>query len=198
MISLPVYYLITPEFTGNIKQYLQSLEVSLQNGVRLVQLRSKLLPLMEYTQLAKNVLRVIDAYQARLILNAPEKLLMDIGAHGCHMSSERHIGLHERPIPPSYLLSLACHNRAQLIKAQQIKADLVTLSPVFATPSSLKGIPLGWEKFAEISNACNLPIFALGGVSSNHYNIAMEKGAYGIAAMRALWGLHAPLPTSVI
>ncbi len=104
------------------------------------------------------------------------------------MPSERYFDLNKRPVHPNYLLSVSCHNREQLISAANIGADLAVLCPVFATPSSPKGIPLGREKFSELAKFAKLPVYALGGLSAKDCQIAYDHGACGIAAIRALWG----------
>jgi thiamine-phosphate pyrophosphorylase len=85
------------------------------------------------------------------------------------------------------LLSAACHNREQLLHADRIGADLVTLSPVLPTASHPEATPLGWEGFAELVRAAQVPVYALGGMETQHLPRAKEAGAQGIAAIRGLW-----------
>lgn len=190
MKELPTFYLITPDFDGNLKLYLNALEASLINGIRLVQLRSKQLSSIEYNKLAKQVLNIVRNYAGKLILNAPQTVLEEVKADGIHFPSSKFIDFYRRPIANNYILSVACHTKDQLKQAESIKADIAIVSPIFATPSSPQGIPMGWENFSKLTQFINIPIYALGGLTIHDYQRARDLGAYGISAKRALWNLR--------
>lgn len=192
--ELPSFYLVTPDFIGDYNLYLKSLENSLDNGVRLVQLRSKNLNVEEYLKLARKVLPIIRSYNAKVVLNGKQSLVESLDADGIHMPSSEYQNLNERPINSEYLLSLACHNKNQLNQAIKIKSDFAVLCPIFPTPSSPKGTPIGWEKFSKILEGISLPVYALGGLTINYYQDARNYGAHGLAAKRALWNLKNKLP----
>jgi len=46
---------------------------------------------------------------------------------------------------------------------------------------------MGWNKFQKIVNKVNIPIYALGGLGIEDYQIALENGAIGIASQRLIW-----------
>lgn len=192
--KLPHFYLVTPDFNGDYGVYLNNLERSLNNGVRLVQLRSKNLNVENYVELAKKIIPVIRSYDAKVVLNGKKILLETLDADGIHMPSSEYQKLDKRPIDNKHLLSVACHNEEQVRQAVKVKADFAVLCPVFSTPSSPKGIPIGWEKFTKILENINFPVYALGGLSLNDYEEAKNHGAYGLAAKRALWNLQNQLP----
>lgn len=190
---LPNYYLITPDFDGNMDSYLNNLKMSLDNGVSLVQIRSKNLNTVDYIKLAEKVLKVIKSYQARCLLNGNASLLSSLDADGIHLPSKEYLNLTHRPVGENYLLSVACHNKEQIDKAVAIRADFAVLCPIFSTPSSPRGIPIGWENFVRLLNGVTLPIYALGGLGVDDLSVARTNGACGIAAKRGLWGLAHPL-----
>jgi 8-oxo-dGTP diphosphatase len=47
-------------------------------------------------------------------------------------------------------------------------------------------VPMGWERFAELTEAAPLPCYALGGLSIADLKIAIESGAHGVAMQRGL------------
>ncbi|HEV7821022.1 MAG TPA: thiamine phosphate synthase [Burkholderiales bacterium] len=190
---LPDRYLITPEpaCANELAAFMTRLAQALSSGVRLVQLRAKRLSPEAYVCLAADALRLCREHGARLILNPPAAArlvgLAGIEADGIHLSSVRLITCRARPVGPDRLLSAACHNREQLLHADRIGADLVTLSPVLPTASHPEATPLGWEGFAELVRAAQVPVYALGGMETQHLPRAKEAGAQGIAAIRGLW-----------
>ena len=193
--ALPRFYLITPDFSGNKNLYLSELEESLKNGVKLVQLRSKNLSLQEYLKLENDLLPIIRSFGAKLILNNSESLLSASSADGIHFPSKEYANLKKRPISHKYLFSVACHNKEQIKHAENIDADFGVLCPVFSTPSSPTGTPIGWDEFSKIAKLVKFPIYALGGLNIQDLVTAKENGAYGLAAKRALWNLKEQLPS---
>lgn len=78
----------------------------------------------------------------------------------------------------------ACHDLASLQKAQSLGFDAVNLSPIRQTATHSDAIALGWERFAEYAKVCDIPIFALGGLSPDDLQLAQQHGAYGVAGIQ--------------
>ena len=45
-----------------------------------------------------------------------------------------------------------------------------------------------WAAFAQLRETCALPIYAIGGLTTDDIPLARQHGAQGIAAIRNLWG----------
>lgn len=187
--NLPPFYLITPDFTGDYSTYLNSLENSLKHGIKLVQLRSKLLSTSDYIILAQKVSELVRQYNAKLLLNQSPTLLNTIDADGIHFPSLELMQLQSNPLNSNYLMSASCHDASQIAHATAIKPDITLVSPVNPTPTSKDKHPLGWDKFANLIQDVPLRIYALGGLKAEDYNHAFKLGAHGIAASRAFWDM---------
>lgn len=187
--NLPPFYLITPEFNGNLNEYLTSLENSLKHGIKLVQLRSKQLPTSEYFALAQEVSKLVRQYHAKLLLNNSPDLLQDIDADGIHFPSNQLMRLTKNPLNQNYLMSASCHDAIQIAHALSIKPDITLISPICPTPCNEEKPNLGWDKFAQMIQNVPLKIYALGGLKAEDYNHAYKLGAHGIAATRAFWNI---------
>ena len=183
---LPERYLITPEPTDPAL-FLMQLESALAQGVSLVQLRAKSLSPADYRALAEQVLSRCRARGARLLLNAEPALAVELGADGVHLGSQALLALEARPLPASMWVGASCHDAAELARAQGIGADFAVLGPVAPTASHPQAEPMGWSAFEALVNEVAMPVYALGGVSSNDLDQAYQRGAQGIAAIRALW-----------
>jgi len=184
---LPGEYLITPE-PGEVAGFVRGLEAALQRGIRLVQLRAKALSESDYLALAEQVLARCRAHGARLLLNADPGLLAQVAADGIHLDSRRLMSLSRRPVAADKWLAASCHNRAQLAQAQRLGVDFVVVSPVLATLSHPEAEPLGWEGLQRFTELASVPVYALGGMGTEHAERACRYGAQGIAAIRGLWG----------
>jgi len=63
----------------------------------------------------------------------------------------------------------------------------VTLAPVAPTPTHPDAMPLGWTRFAALTTASPVPVYALGGLGPADIATARRNGGQGVAAIRALW-----------
>lgn len=194
-VNLPDRYLITPDPGDDLPAFLAQLERRLRDGVRLVQLRAKSLDTEQYVALAHQCAELCRQHDAYLMLNADPALVTEVGAQGVHLDSTRLKMLQERPFdlgesksgPNRKWVSASCHSLEQLQQAAQLGADFVLVSPVAATASHPGEEPLGWERFAALTEQTTGPVYALGGMSAADLEQAFAHGAQGVAAIRALW-----------
>ncbi len=82
-------------------------------------------------------------------------------------------GLHSRP----------AHDLAEIRAAEREGADLLFLSPVFATRSHPEAQPLGPPRFNSLARRTDLPVIALGGM--NALRARRLREAYGWAGIDA-------------
>ncbi len=188
--KLPPTYLVTPEppVGKPLTEFLADLERSLEAGVRLVQLRAKTLTPPQYAWLAERALECCRSHNARLLLNSAADVVQVLGADGIHLTSTHLMACETRPLPSRLLVSAACHSSRQILQANRINADLLTISPVLPTATHTTAEPLGWQRFRELVELSTIPAYALGGMSADTLQEARKAGAYGIAAIRSLWG----------
>lgn len=189
-LQLPDKYLITPSPSGDTERFLACLEKSLQSGITLVQLRAPQLSEASYAGLAVEALSLCRQYDAHLLLNTDPARVEELGAHGVHLNSRRLMACTARPLAKNFWVGASCHNGAEIAQANRIGADFAVLAPVLPTKSHPQAVTLGWDVFRQLSDAANLPMYALGGMSAQHLVVAHEHGAQGIAAIRSLWCVH--------
>ncbi|MBK8232567.1 MAG: thiamine phosphate synthase [Candidatus Eisenbacteria bacterium] len=98
---------------------------------------------------------------------------------------------------PNARVGRSVHSLASALEAARAGADFVTFGPVYDTPSKrLFGPPQGIARLAEVCTSCPLPVFALGGVTLARVDDCRSAGAFGIAAIGAIW--DAPDPSVAI
>jgi 8-oxo-dGTP diphosphatase len=184
---LPDRYLITPEPGPDPEGFLAALEAALEAGLRLVQLRSKVLPLADLEALARAALGRCRRHGAQLILNGDPEHARAWGLAGVHLDGRRLAATMVRPLPEGYWVTASCHDRGQLEQAARAGADFVVCSPVLPTESHPGAGTLGWNGLRELTEAAPVPVYALGGLDAGHLETAWAHGAQGIAAIRGLW-----------
>ncbi len=188
-IQLPEFYLITPEpLSLNDKSFFYQLEKCVAEGIKLVQLRAKKLPIKKYCYCAEKALKICESYQAKLLINANIEVVLSVGVHGVHLTSQQLLSHSNRPINKNLWLAASCHSSAQIQQANLIEADFIVISPVHITASHPDVTSLGWSKFFQLSEQSTCPAFALGGMQKQDLYAAWSHGGRGIAAIQGLWG----------
>lgn len=127
----------------------------------------------DFSQLIVN----IDVWQ-----QLPEVIQKKIGT--IHFKQHQLMNLTVGQLPIGIRCIAACHDLVSLQHAQQLGFDAVTLSPVLKTQTHPETVPLGWENFSSYAKTCDIPVFALGGLTQNDLQLAQQNYAYGIAGIR--------------
>lgn len=188
-LRMPDTMLITGEFADK-NDFLSRLERALQCGIRLVQFRSS--PSMdrlsegETLELLQRARALCEQNAAKLVLNAAKNVPLDT-AHGIHLPAAQLMASHCRPVSASQIFGASCHKPEELERAAKLNADYVLLSPVKPTPSHRDAKVLGWNQFLSLTQAINVPVYALGGMHPEDLAQAKAVGAQGIAAITAFW-----------
>jgi len=123
----------------------------------------------------------------KVIIAGDIRLALQTGADGVHLSE--HLTRRGRPRLKSkksgFFVTSAAHGRLALWRAQHAGADLIFLSPVFATKSHPKAHGLGVLRFAVLARSCPIPVIALGGITPINATRLALGPAHGFAAIGA-------------
>lgn len=184
-LELPALYAISNAAELGVEEFMRRLEIALQGGLRLVQLREKNLSLDELRSLAHRVVAMAHQYAARVLISCDVEMANEVGADGVHLTSSQ---LAECVIRPAVAWCAAsCHSREELRCAEALGCDFALLSPVLPTKSHPGAPNLGWDKFETMSADLSIPVYALGGLIHANMQTAWQHGAHGIALLRQAW-----------
>lgn len=130
-----------------------------------------------------------QASTARLMLKGELPDLLARPQAGWHLTSAQLHDLagQERPLPQDRLLAASCHNAEELALAAKLGCDFATLSPVLTTATHPDAPTLGFEQARQLTAAAQLPVYWLGGLTTQELTQTKSGGAQGIAAIRGLW-----------
>lgn len=105
-----------------------------------------------------------------------------------------HLPAHVRRLPPARprLLTAAVHSMRERARAGAFGADLLFVSPVFATVSHPGARPLGPHGLARLAARAPAPVIALGGMTRARFRAL--RAALGIHGFAAVAGLAKPRP----
>jgi thiamine-phosphate pyrophosphorylase len=182
-------YLITDrKLFADRTAFLDGIRNALEGGVRAVQLREKDLPVRGLLELAYELREITAAYDARFFINDRVDIALAVKADGVHLGrSSIPVRAARKAAGEDILIGVSTHSVEEAEEAEKEGADLVTLGPVYETPSKIQyGRPLGPEVLKTAWQKISVPVFAIGGISRERVAEVLNSGAHGIALIRGI------------
>jgi 8-oxo-dGTP diphosphatase len=180
----PVYGISMAEGLGE-EVFLQRARRAIDEGLRLIQLREKGWPTARLEKLAAQLLPMAHSANARVLLNADAELARRLGCDGVHWPAATLLGAQARP--EDMLCAASCHDPVELARAATLGLDFAVLGSVARTPTHPWSEPLGWGRVEAMLRGSPLPVYALGGLTAEDLDTAIDHGAHGVALRRAAW-----------
>jgi thiamine-phosphate pyrophosphorylase len=167
------------------------LDVWLDAGVRLVQLRAKDLPAGPCLALAGDLATRARQAGATFIVNDRADVARLSGADGVHLGQDDLTPESVRPwLGPSAVIGLSTHSETQLQAACAQPIDYLAIGPVFETMSKAKPDPVvgleGVRRAATVAAAHHLPVVAIGGITIERAPDVIAAGASSVAIISGL------------
>ena len=183
-------YFITPEYTiYNSRKYFYIIENILDDGIKILQFRSKNITSDEYVEISKKIYKICEKYKALYIINDYRNYIHNEFCHGIQLTSHNLINLEKLNLKENYYYFGSCHNEEEInICNNSDFIKMILISPVNDTGSK-KGI--GWERFNNLANLSKKKAMALGGLNYEKDIItAKRNGGNGVAASSYFFELY--------
>lgn len=176
LISDPAFYGSTPETIESALDVIYS-----HNFPDFALFRDK--QTSDYRTLAHTFITLSRHYKIpHVLLHGDYALADELKADGVHLTSVQFEEIAEAKKRGLYVV-ISTHTYDEALKAQELGADAITYSPIFFSPN--KGEPKGLEDLKEIVAKIRVPIFALGGITTEEQiNAVSTTGVYGFASIR--------------
>lgn len=160
-----------------------------------LQLREKDLDGRELFELAVALRALCSRYGAPFLVNDRIDVAIASNADGVHLPAASFSPADARAlIGPSRMIGVSTHSPEEVARAAVAGADFAVYGPVF-TPIS-KALNYGAARGVEgLSAACcdaKIPVYALGGITSERMPLLRGSGAAGVAAIGAVLGASSP------
>ena len=132
--------------------------------------------------------RLSDSQTVRLFVNDRLDVALAVPTAGVQLGHGSLPVSAARALNPLWWIGKSVHDLAEAEGARTEGADYLVVGPVFATASHPGRAPLGLQRLQAIASAVDgLPVIAIGGITADRVREVRNSGAYGVAAIRALW-----------
>jgi thiamine-phosphate pyrophosphorylase len=157
---------------------------ALSAGCRWVSLREKDLPADEQILLARALLPLVHAQNGKLTLHGEASLANDAGIDGVHLPAGRGAASARALIGPGKILGVSIHTVTEAEQIDPACVDYALAGPAFETASKPGyGPEIGHKGLADITQACRVPVLAIGGINAARIAEVLARGAAGVAVM---------------
>lgn len=129
--------------------------------------------------------------EAAVIVNGRPDLARAAGAQGVHLGAGDLATADARRVLGRGWIGRSVHSVDEARAAIADGADYLFLGPVFETATHPDRRPLGLGALSEAA-ALGCPVVAIGGITAERVESVRGAGAWGVAAIRALWQVKDP------
>ncbi len=137
----------------------------------------------DYDKQASHFVEVCNQFDGiKSFIHQDINLAYELKATGVHLTSKQ-IDLIPQAKSKHLEVIVSTHTKDEVITAQELGADAVTYSPIFASPN--KGKPKGIKDLKDILSISEIKVFALGGIiSKEQIELLNDTSVYGFASIR--------------
>lgn len=165
----------------------KAVELAIEGGTTIVQLREKALSTRLFYEQALSIKQVTDYYKVPFIINDRLDIALAINADGLHVGqSDLPAKVARQLLGKEKILGVSASNSELAFKAEQDGADYIGVGAVFPTQSKSDVGYVTHQSLKEICNKVNLPVVAIGGINEGNIEQLKDSNISGIAVISAI------------
>lgn len=180
-------YLVTNRYQDSLESFLEKVETACRSGVTIVQLREKNLTTNQYYQLAKQVKEITDTYQVPLIIDDRLDVCLAVDAAGLHIGDDELPVLVARQVlGPDKILGVTAKTVKRALEAEEGGANYLGTGAIFPTTTKENAPITLISTLKTICQRVDIPVVAIGGLTSENIDQLIGIGIAGVAVVRDL------------
>ena len=168
------------------ENFLQRVEEIAASKPKGMILREKDLSEKEYKELAEKVLVICKTYDVPCMLHSFIDVAMELGAENIHLPLHILRKVDEKTKETFKIIGASCHSVEEAIEAERLGCTYITAGHVFVTDCKKGLAPRGLEFLREVCESVSVPVYAIGGISSENIELVRKTGAAGACVMSGL------------
>lgn len=177
-------YAITDEQLIPADGFVDAVRQALAGGARIIQYRDKSNDNAKRLLQASAIRELCNEHESLLIINDDIELAAKTAAHGVHLGLEdSSITDARQQLGEQAIIGVSCYNRFEL--AEQAKAqgaDYIAFGAFYASPTKPDAVTADIDLLKQ-ARTLELPICAIGGITSDNANPLIQAGADMLAVI---------------
>ena len=165
----------------------EAVELAIQGGVTVVQLREKDCTSREFYEEAEKVKAITDAYEIPLLINDRLDIALAVGADGVHLGqTDIPVWAARDILGADKIVGATANTLEKAEEAWKSGADYLGVGDVFGTSTKADTIHVTLEELAAIKKQVEIPVVAIGGINAENISSLKATGVDGAAVISAI------------
>lgn len=165
----------------------ESVELAIDGGCTVIQLREKQCSSRDFYELALRVKGITAPRGVPLIINDRVDICLAAGADGVHVGqSDLPAGQVRRLLGPDRILGVSARTLEEALEAQENGADYLGVGAMYATSTKTDAQVVSMETLRAIRQAVEIPIVVIGGINRDTMDAFRGTGIDGLAVVSAV------------
>lgn len=183
--TAPLYLVTDTQIAG--LSYLQITGQALSAGIKVIQLREKNKSKREIYNAAVALNALTVKQGAVLIINDHIDIALAVNAGGVHLGqNDMPLAEARKIIGRNKMIGISTHSLKQAQRAEMEGADYIGFGPIFHTGTKDAGRPRGLNALQKVREHINIPIVAIGGITSGNIKEVLMSGADAAAVISGI------------
>lgn len=157
--------------------------------VRPIIFRNRSIPVSDYRRYIQELDAFKEGMEFDYLIHHHLELVEESRAVGVHLTANSPpVNEARKRLGPESLIGYSAHSLSEARQAEIAGADYVILGAIFKTPKGHAGHPLlGLDGLREVCSKIEIPIYAIGGITTENLLQIRQAGAAGFCALRAVY-----------
>ena len=182
-------YGITDRYWLNGRPLIHDVQLALEGGVTMIQLREKNLDEESFYREAIEIKELCKKFHVPFIINDNVELAKKVDCDRIHVGQNDMAAQDVRAIiGPDKILGVSTQTVEEALLAQKMGADYLGVGAVFPTGSKDDCWVLSHDLCREICSAVTIPVVAIGGINLGNISKLSGLGFSGISLISAIFG----------
>lgn len=180
-------YLCTDRSLMSTNTIEESVELALEGGCTVVQLREKDCSSKDFYDLAIRVKTITHRYDVPLIINDRVDIALAVNADGVHVGqSDLPASVVRKIIGDDKIIGVSASTKALALQAVADGADYLGVGAMYSTNTKTDAGVITIDTVKEIRKAVDIPMVVIGGINKNTVSNVKGIGVDGICVISAI------------
>ena len=166
----------------------EQVEMALEGGVTMVQLREKNLDETAFLREAVEMKKLCHRYNVPLLINDNVSIAVRSGADGVHVGQDdMNAETARQMLGRDSIVGVTAKTVEQAMRAQDDGADYLGSGAVFGSTTKQNARPMDMETLRDICRVSSIPVAAIGGICRENVSSLAGTGIAGIAVVSGIF-----------